>query len=295
MNANDFRFLPIEQLRKCADSDVSPNKRDRLLHDSERLRFAPEEMAKFMRIVKKTLQLKSHHELFQLLQSADLQELMPHQVFISAWGKVDGTPLKVDIASAIPGIRTANVSKCRSLETLIEGLREKWAAEGRQPLVLDSTVDLTPISADCECAMHRFLQEKWSLIMHGVDSARDRDTSLYLAFNTSPVPQGPAVKRLLFMVEHVVTQLDLGYRRITPLRASIPANDYKLLSIREQEVLLLTAEGKSNAAISKSLQISEFTVKNHMQRLMKKLGAKNRTEAVAKYRHRSMSPQAMPC
>ena len=159
--------------------------------------------------------------------------------------------------------------------------------------MLDSTMDLTPPSVECDCAMHRFLQDKWSLIMHGVDSARDRDTSLYLAFNTNAVPSGPAVKRLLFMVEHIVTQLDLGYRRITPLRASIPANDYKLLSIREQEVLLLTAEGKSNAAISKSLQISEFTVKNHMQRLMKKLGAKNRTEAVAKYRVRTTSPEKM--
>lgn len=294
MNANDFRFLPIAQSQKGTDGDVHPNKRDRLLYDSARLRFAPEEVAKFMRIVRETSQLKSHHELFQLLQSGDLQELIPHQVFISAWGKVDGSPLKLDIASAIPGMRTANVRKCRFLETLIDGLHEKWVVGGRQPLVLDSTIDLTPKSAECNCAMHRFLRDKWSLVMHGVDSARDRNTSLYLAFNAGPIPPGHAFKRLLVMVEHVITQLDQGFRRITPLRASNPANDYKQwISIREQEVLLLAAEGKTNGAISKTLRISEFTVKNHMQRLMKKLGVKNRTAAVAKYRLLNTSPRDM--
>ena len=277
------------------DREVQPHKRDCIPYDSERLRFAPDEVAKFMRIVRKTLQLKSHQELFQLLQSRDLQELIPHQVFISAWGKVDGSPLKVDIASAIPGMRTANVNKCRFLQTLINGLHEKWVVEGRQPLVLDSTTELTPESAECNCAMHHFLRDKWSLLMHGIDSARDQNTSLYLAFSTGPIPPGPAVKRLLFMADHVITQLDLGFRRITPLRASTPAGDYmQLLSIREQEVLLLTAEGQSNTEISITLRISAFTVKNHMQRIMRKLRAKNRTEAVAKYRVLNTSARNIP-
>jgi transcriptional regulator EpsA len=294
LNANDFSFLQITQTREGGGSETHPNKRDRLRHGSERLRGTPEETAKFMRIVRQTLRLKSHHELFQLLQSGDLQELIPHQVFISAWGNVDGSALKVDVASAIPGMRTANVNKCRFLDALIDGLHEKWVAEGRRPLMLDSTMALTPKSAECNCAMHHFLRDEWSLIMHGIDNARDLNTSLYLAFNAGPLPPGRAGQRLLFMADHVITQLDAGFRRITPLRASNPANDYEeLLSAREQEVLLLTAEGRSNAAISKTLRISAFTVKNHMQRILRKLGAKNRTEAVAKYRLLKASPLNM--
>ena len=293
MNANDFSFLQMAQPREGGSGDAQPGKRFRLGRDSAPLRCAPEEAAQFMRIVRETLRLKSHHELFQLLQSEDLQELIPHQVFISAWGKADGFPLKVDIASAIPGMRTANVSKCRFLAALIDGLHEKWVVEGRRPLMLDSTMGLTPKSAECNCAMHRFLRDNWSLIMHGIDNVRDQNTSLYLAFNTGPIPSGRTVKRLLSMADHVITQLDAGYRRITPLRASNSANDNKLLSSREQEVLLLTAEGKSNDTISKALRISAFTVKNHMQRIMRKLGAKNRTEAVAKYRVINASPQNM--
>jgi transcriptional regulator EpsA len=292
LNANDFSFLQITQSRDGGGGDAQPDKRYQLPYNSERLRGSPEETAKFMRIVRQTLRLKSHRELFQLLQSGDLQDLIPHQVFIAAWGNVDGSALKVDVASAIPGMRTANVNKCRFLAALIDGLHEKWVVEGRRPMMLDSTMDLTPKSAECNCAMHIFLRDRWSLIMHGIDNARDLNTSLYLAFNTGPVPSGPAAKRLLFMADHVITQLDAGFRRIAPLRASKPANDYEeLLSAREQEVLLLTAEGGSNAAISKILRISAFTVKNHMQRILRKLGAKNRTEAVAKYRLLKASPQ----
>ncbi len=53
------------------------------------------------------------------------------------------------------------------------------------------------------------------------------------------------------------------------------------LSRREREVLTLVAEGHSNREIAGQLHISENTVKNHVRRIMEKLGASSRTEAVA--------------
>lgn len=49
---------------------------------------------------------------------------------------------------------------------------------------------------------------------------------------------------------------------------------------REQEVLLLLAEGKTNKDIAASLYITERTVKFHVSSILAKLGAENRTEAV---------------
>ena len=57
-----------------------------------------------------------------------------------------------------------------------------------------------------------------------------------------------------------------------------------LLSVREEEILRLVSEGRTNAQIAAILAISCFTVKNHVQRIIKKLGAANRTEAVSKHR-----------
>jgi DNA-binding NarL/FixJ family response regulator len=59
------------------------------------------------------------------------------------------------------------------------------------------------------------------------------------------------------------------------------ASEHPTLTRREQEVLELLAQGKTNKEISAALVISERTVKFHISSLMRKLGAGNRTEAVA--------------
>ncbi|OUL32866.1 DNA-binding response regulator [Nostoc sp. T09] len=51
------------------------------------------------------------------------------------------------------------------------------------------------------------------------------------------------------------------------------------LSQRELEVLQLVAQGMSNLEISTSLNISESTVKSNINRILSKLGAKDRTQA----------------
>ena len=52
------------------------------------------------------------------------------------------------------------------------------------------------------------------------------------------------------------------------------------LSFREREVVLLMAQGLSNKQIAYKLRISTKTVKTHVAHIMKKMKAKNRTEAV---------------
>lgn len=54
------------------------------------------------------------------------------------------------------------------------------------------------------------------------------------------------------------------------------------LTPREQEVLQLLAEGLSNRAIAQELEISEHTVKFHVNAIMGKLDAQSRTEAVVR-------------
>ena len=51
------------------------------------------------------------------------------------------------------------------------------------------------------------------------------------------------------------------------------------LSVRELEVLALVGRGLDNAEIAQQLYLSPSTVKNHVSRLLEKLGAENRVQA----------------
>ena len=57
---------------------------------------------------------------------------------------------------------------------------------------------------------------------------------------------------------------------------------HALLTPRELDVLAALAEGMTNKAIARRLNISLHTVKFHVESLFRKLGARTRTEAVAK-------------
>jgi len=59
-------------------------------------------------------------------------------------------------------------------------------------------------------------------------------------------------------------------------------NEIPRLSGREQDVLHLLAEGRSNRAIARQLGLSEATVKGHVSRVLDKLNASSRLEAVVR-------------
>jgi DNA-binding NarL/FixJ family response regulator len=76
--------------------------------------------------------------------------------------------------------------------------------------------------------------------------------------------------------------------RLTPLLLGITAETTPSLSPREREVLRLVSEGKKNEEIGKQLFISSDTVRTHLRRAITKLGASNRTQAVAIALRRSL-------
>jgi len=67
----------------------------------------------------------------------------------------------------------------------------------------------------------------------------------------------------------------------TTVRSTVPETPQPALSMREMQVLTGMSQGKSNAQIGRELYLSEDTIKTHARRLFRKLGAKDRAEAVA--------------
>src|SRR6267378_4077634 len=66
----------------------------------------------------------------------------------------------------------------------------------------------------------------------------------------------------------------------------------RLLTYRQLELMDLVARGMSNKEIAANLNLSEFTVKNHMRRIMKQVEAGDRHEAVHLIRASGFLPNA---
>lgn len=65
--------------------------------------------------------------------------------------------------------------------------------------------------------------------------------------------------------------------RETPILASTSRPD---LTLRQQQLVALVAKGMTNKEIASHLNLSEFTVRNHIHRILKQVEAGSRSEAV---------------
>ena len=82
------------------------------------------------------------------------------------------------------------------------------------------------------------------------------------------------------MLQPIIASKVLAY-------AAEGAND-EALTARETEILRLIAEGNPNKSIARLLDVTERTVKFHVSAILRKLVARNRTEAVRNARKRGL-------
>jgi len=255
--------------------------------DSATFELTADESQRFLRIISQSLRVQRHYELFQLLQG-DVQYFIPHQVLVSAWGDFGAPQLKLDVISALPGVRTSRLQDC-DVEDLLRELYVRWLGHARQPLLLDLAFAGWPVASACRCPLHQSLRGMKAVLVHGIHNVRDGLDSLYVTASSDPIlKSGNGIARFHFLVDTIVCQVDAAFRRVAGLKRrgelAPRQSGAGRPSTREIEILRWVSIGRTNAEIARLLSISPFTVKNHMKRILRKLGAANRTEAAAKYR-----------
>jgi transcriptional regulator EpsA len=167
-------------------------------------------------------------------------------------------------------------------------LLKAWEERRYQPVLLD--VGASPASlgngatALGNGAFVRELERLGAtqLLVHGVHDADGRSATLF-TFACRPGSAGP---RQAYLAQLLAPSLQAAWVRTQLAQRSQSGADkasgQSVLTVREQDILKWIYLGKSNFEIGAILKISPLTVKNHVQKILRKLNVVNRTQAIGK-------------
>lgn len=234
-------------------------------------------------LVHKSLHIHSHFDLLMWLQG-DIQIYIPHELMIAAWGDFSSGAIYVDIISTIPGVRTKEITNDK-LITLLRSLFSHWEEHSKMPFTLNMNKGIFyDTQLGCKEADTNLKKMKTALV-HGLKDQRVGQDCLYVFIDSAEVV--PAISRKMagILVPYIDASLrQLDHLPIQMLQAPPPPPEIVgILSNRESEIMDWVMMGKTNQDIGMILNISAFTVKNHLQRIFRKLDVLNRAQAVTEY------------
>ena len=250
--------------------------------------LSPENLDRYYHIITEANSICRHHELLTWLQG-DIQYYLPHEILIAAWGDFAANRISYDIVSAMPGVRTEH-STPQALLPLLQGLFNRWVELGKSPYTLGVGESGFLLEGDgLQCSLGNALQAMRSLLVHGLTNERSHHDCLYVIFSSER-----KLHESLGAVQILLPYLDMAFCRVTPLTDPHPQPGQLLLadqmnssknsglSKREVEIMKWVKMGKTNLEIASILDISIFTVKNHLRHIFKVLDVSNRMQAAAK-------------
>lgn len=209
-----------------------------------------------------------------------LQGLMPHEVLICALRSGDASAMQADSFSMVAPQQQIFGEMFLQDTSGALGLVKLWRNGGFRPLIRDA--------ADGAFARGQFAQElervgATQILAHGTHDADGLACGFY-AFLCAAGTLGPRhayLARLLTPFLHDAWVRTEASARAHSSDGPGPGETPKV-TLREQEILHWVSHGKSNYEIGTILDISPLTVKNHVQKILRKLDVVNRAQAVGK-------------
>lgn len=264
-----------------------------------------------------SMRIEGHMDLCLWLQG-DVQRFLPHEILIAAWGDFAADHINFDVISPLSPLRTeilyvlgnsnllaiescrnrvkvASDRKCGPLPFL-KALRNRWHEVGCIPFTVlrdagnESAIDF--ICPQCHKESADVLSRMRSSLVHGFSDQRGNLECMYVFLSTQDLSDPVVHRSLRFFMPY----LDHSLRKISHLPVQSDMHEPHAvernypeessgLSQREFEIMHWVRVGKTNYEIGVILNISAFTVKNHLQRIFKKLGTSGRTQTVDKLNH----------
>ncbi len=253
--------------------------------------FTPAQVESLIRLLEASVDVKRRYQ-FYLWTQGDLQRLVPHKLAACGAYDLGQRDLTFDVLNSIPlapeVVATLNDVRSPVISTLLS----EWTKGNGQPVWVDVR-GMAEVDATAQGLVDNGYV--W-LLLHAVTRpGRPHELESFFVFGSPGGERDPLAAHALHLF---LPYLHCTYTRVfsnecelaTPGRmvrytgqaGTERARMVMNLTEREREILRWVRDGKSNQAISDELGISALTVKNHVQKILRKLGASNRAQAVAK-------------
>lgn len=228
--------------------------------------------------IEKAQEIQTRAQFFLWAQGA-LQGFLGHESLWCAHGDIEGMRMRVETFSrAVPDARPGT-QVLHPADGLLPRLVDDWLRNGRVPRVFSGEgIDQTgrrQLIADLQRAGYEHV------LVHGVKEIQGDHGSFFVFAGMDHLPAALDV----YVLELLLPHLHLALHRMLPHqegRACTEMAPAVVLSRREIQVLHWVRNGKTNHEIGQILGISSPTVKNHLQKIMRKLNVTNRAQAVGK-------------
>lgn len=228
--------------------------------------------------------VKRRYEFFLWAQT-HLHVALPHALLICGLPRPQGSRMVFDYFYSVPIAPESITRLCDPRDGLLLRLAERWVSDGFDPLVV--VAGAPSASGDGYAAELRELGFS-AVVVHGVAKAQGSGSAnglfAFVSLDAERVVHAADTVRLL--VPQMFSAYSRALTRERPaelLDAERPlAEPDTSITEREVEILRWVRDGKSNLEIGMILSISPLTVKNHVQKILRKLNASNRAQAVSK-------------
>lgn len=250
------------------------------------------ELGTFLRVIQDSLAVRRHQDLFQWLHE-DMQQFLPHDILITAWGDFSLGLVHLDVVSYLPGIRTTEVDHLELQPFLFDAFA-KWMDSERMPIAFPLSAESLAAAEADESDFGKALGQMRSALVQGIKDERGRHDCLYVALSTQPRFEENAIQAMELLLPYIdaalrqVAHLPVQYppalapQTVASSNGAMQEDCEHGLSQREVEIMRWVCLGKTNHEVGTILDISAFTVKNHLQRIFRKLDVINRAQAVAR-------------
>jgi len=221
---------------------------------------------------------------------AEARQLIPHGAMLVAWGDFGNGDVNtrrfVHEPTWCPGsLSRRTPEQAQATMQTLRRLHGAWLDAQGEPVILalDAESGRNLVAPGLATAPNWPVSHGLThALVHGVVDRRSDYDCLYVFLGGSALalePNREATEVLVPCLETALRRADGGLAPAGGMPTGRP------LSQREREIVRWVQEGKTNEEIGLIVGISACTVKNHLQRIFKKLNVSNRAQAAIKCRH----------